>query len=441
MVSLFVMGAPALLGQEKQVSTSFSVNPAITTSQFGGDATTTMQMLPTEELIRGEASRAQFRFGPLKLQPVVVIGPAGYTNNFYGESDQAREGDYTVTAGAGARAWVLPNRRFAIRASLIPTYTWYLKHNERSALTGVYDLTAFLFLGSVTLSMTGASTSGNVDLSSEVQQPVKQSLLGGSVLAEWKLGGRMSLVGGVSLMQRSYGGNGLTPTELEQLQSLDGTDTIWSIGIRRRVGTRMTIGLSYEEGHFAYVNSGSLRDATSQGVLGSAFLDRGRLRINMKLGYREYRPSGNSSFPSTSGLSGGGGLTYQVGRVVWVGLEGVDGTIPSLHGTNAVFLEERIGPTIGLTYSRVGVGVSAQIGRNRYLVDETLSDGSIGTRQDDMRSVSGNISFPVFRSASVTAKAEWSDARSNVAGASRTTFQIGASLRFGDSNLRFVEFR
>lgn len=428
---VLLLGVPAA-GQEKQPSGGgFSLNPQVTDSQYGAASTTSAGVLPERDAVLGEALAARLRLGPLKIQPVLFVGPAGYTNNFFGTTDAERKGDFTVNAGGGAKAWVLMGNAVVLRGSVLPSYTWYALNSERSVWTGTYSADAIFFLKKLTISLSGGSGSGNVDLSSEVLQPVKQTVLDGHLAAEWKFSSRMALFADMNAERRTYGGAGLSQQDLDRLSALDGTDLYSTVGIRRLVGSRMTIGLNYEHATFSYINTGSLRDAVSDGILATAYLDRGRLRVNVNAGYRDYRPTSGSDASAVAGPSGGAGFSYQLGRIVWVGVQAYSSTIPSLYGANSVYVEERIGPALGLALRKIGISATYQVGRNRYVVEETLADGSFGKRRDDVRALTGTLSFPIYRSMALAANCSWNEIRSNVAGLDRTVFQIGATLRVG----------
>jgi hypothetical protein len=438
---VLLFSGPAAGQATQPTGGGFSLSPQVVSSQYGAASTTSVTAMPERDGVFNEASAARFHLGPLKIQPQLFVGPAGYTNNLYGETDAERKGDYTVNVGGGVKAWLPIGHAVVLRGSVLPSYTWYARNSERSVWTGTYGTEALFFLKKVTIAVSGASGSGNVDLSSEVLQPVKQTVLNGNLAAEWKFSSRMALFANVNAERRTYGGAGLSQQDLDRLSALDATDLYTTVGIRRLFGSKLMIGLNYEHATFSYINTGSLRDAVSDGILATAYLDRGRLRVNVNAGFRDYRAASGSSATEVSGPSGGAGFSYQLGRIVWVGVQAYSSTIPSLDGANSVYVEERIGPALGLAFRTIGIGATYQVGQNRYLVDETISDGTSGKRRDDVRALTGTLSFPIYRTVGVAATCSWNEIRSNLAGMDRTVFQIGATLRLGGTIAGLIEIR
>lgn len=408
-------------------------------SQYLGSGTTTVAVVPEREGLFEEARQSRFRLGPLRLHPVLYIGNLGYTNNFFGETEQEKEGSFTATAGGGVKGYLPVGNRVMLRGSVLPAYTWYSAEPDRGGLQGTYDFSGYFYVGRFGLSVTAGSYKAIVDLSSEVPQPVTQTVLLGSFVGDYSLSSRMSAVGTLRVSRRTYGDPGLTPADQEKVAGLDGTDLSWSLGLRRRLGSRLTIGLSYESGEFASVSQGALRDSTNWGVLGSAYLDRGKLRANVYFGYRSYEASGGSSFTATDGPSGGINLQYDVGRRVFVGVEGVNSLLPSLYETNASYVERRLGPTLGLDLGRFRVTARYSLGSNDYLVAQEIAPGETIKRKDDTQATYLTGSLMLVKWMTIDASLSWTDYRSNIPGYDRSVFAVTTNLRVGASGIQILK--
>ncbi len=237
----------------------------------------------------------------------------------------------------------------------------------------------------------------------------------------------------MNLQRRRYGGNGLSAEELATVSALDGTDAVWSVGVRRRVGARLLVGLSYEQGALSFVSDGALRDARSRGILGSAFLDRGRLQTNVYGGYRDFQPTAGSSFTPYSGPSGGVTVSYALTRLFSLGLLGRNNLVSSLYENNAAYVERRAGASLGVALRRVDLLGAYELGVNQYLAETTQPDGASTKRSDDVQTLRGTLRVKVWKYLRFTVDGSWSRYTSNLPGLDRSVFQIGTTVGLGES--------
>jgi len=408
-------------------------SPAMTSSQFMGSFSSSVTLIPERELLETEVKEARIRLGPLKLRPILNIGNLGYTDNFYGTGEDEAEGDFTATVEGGVKAIVPVASRLFFRGSVLPSYSWYSTNTDRSAFGGTYDVSALYYVSRFSFEATAGSYTSTVNLSSEVEQPVEQDVLAGRLRAQYELGTRTVLVGDLNLARRRYGGTGLGAEDLATLSKLDGSDAVWSVGVRRKVGSRLLLGVSYEQGDLAFVNEGELRDATSSGVMGSAYLAKSRLDVNVYLGYRDFQPKSGSTFVPWNGPSGGGTVSYALSRVFSLGAFARSNLVASLYADNAVYDERRAGATLGVTPRRVSLRVTYETGANRYVAPTAQPDGSLVTRNDDVKTLRAGIRGQVGRILTIGIEASQDDYTSNVPGFDRSIFSIGTTVGFGAS--------
>lgn len=407
--------------------------PATTSSQFMGSFSSSVTLIPKRESLVAEAEAMRLRFGPLRVRPRLYVGNLGYTNNFYGEADDARSGDFTATVGGGANVLVPVSPTVFLKGSVVPTYIWYADNADRRAFGGTYEASALAYVSRLSFQLTGGAYSSVVNVSSEVEQPVEQSVLQGRLLAQWEVSGRTTLTGDVNLQRRRYGEGGLSAEELATVSSHDGTDTVWSVGVRRRVGARLLVGLSYEQGDLAFVSAGALRDARSRGVLGSAFLDRGRLQTNVYGGYRDFQPTAGSSFTSYSGLSGGATVSYALTRLFSLTLLGRSNLVASLYENNAAFVERRGGATLGVRLKRADLLGAYELGVNDYPAESAQPGGASAKRRDDVQTLRGTLRVKAWKHLRLTIDGSWSRYTSNLPGLDRSVFQLGTTVGLGES--------
>jgi hypothetical protein len=431
--SVLLLFAAAARGQETGTGLRPASSPAMTSSQFMGSFSSSVTLIPERESLEREAADARIRLGPLKIRPVLTLGNFGYTNNFFGETEAEQKGDFTATATGGVRAIVPVGNRLFFRGSVLPSYTWYLENEDLRGFGGTYDFSALYYISRFSFEARAGSYTATVNLSSEVEQPVEQSILAGRFRAQYELGSRTALVGDLNLAKRTYGGPGLTEEELDTVARLDGTDAVWSLGVRRKLGARLLVGVSYEQGDLAFVNEGELRDATSRGILGSAYLDNSRLDVNVYLGYRDFKPKGGSSFVPYDGPSGGATVAYALGRLISLGAFARSNLVSSLYADSAVYDERRAGVTLGLSPRWAELSATYGTGSNRYTAPTVQPDGSSVTRNDDVTTIRGSLRGRVSKFLNLGITAEQSDYTSNVPGYDRSVFRITTTVGFGVS--------
>ena len=398
-----------------------------------GSFQSSVTVIPDREELEAEVKQARVRLGPLKLRPILNVGNLGYTNNFYGSESDAAEGDFTATVEGGVKAIVPAGSRLFVKGSVLPSYTWYSTNSDRSAWGGTYAASAYGYVSRFSFQASGGSYTSTVNLSSEVEQPVTQDVLAGQLRAQYAMGSRTTLVGDLNLARRRYGGAGLSGEDLATLSGLDGSDAVWSIGVRRKVGARLLLGVSYEQGDLAFVNEGSLRDAKSTGVMGSAWLEKSRLEVNVYLGYRDFRPKGGSSFAPWNGPSGGGAVGYALSRFLSLGVSARSNLVASLYSGNAVFDERRAGVTLGVSARWATLWATIETGSNRYLAPTLQPDGSSATRRDDVTTLRGGIRGHVGRLLTIGVEASQEDYTSNLPGFDRSILRVGTTVGFGTS--------
>ncbi|MFN7986215.1 MAG: hypothetical protein U0529_02005 [Thermoanaerobaculia bacterium] len=408
-------------------------SPAMTSSQFMGSFQSSVTLIADRESLEAEVKEARIRLGPLKLRPILNIGNLGWTDNFYGTTSDSAEGDFTATVEGGVKAIVPAGSRLFVRGSVLPAYTWYSTNSDRSTFGGTYDASAYYYLSRFSFEARAGSYTSTVNLSSEVEQPVKQDVLAGQFRAQYELGTRTALVGDLNLARRRYGGAGLSDEDLATLAKLDGSDAVWSVGVRRKVGGRLLLGVSYEQGDLAFVNEGELRDARSTGVMGSAYLEKSRLEVNVYLGYRDFRPKGGSSFVPWNGPSGGGTVGYALSRLFSAAVFARSNLIASLYTDNAVYDERRAGATLGISPRWATFWATWETGANRYVSPTLQPDGSSVTRRDDVKTIRGGVRGHVGRLLTIGVEASQEDYTSNLPGFDRSIFRIGTTVGFGPS--------
>lgn len=386
--------------------------------------------MPTRDQLDGEAKSSRWRLGPVGIRPRLSLSNLGYTNNFFGESAEAQQGDWQATLGGGAVATARLSSGIWLRDDLSVGYNWYLETESRRGLVYNNQLYGFVFTGRFTWELSGTRYQTIQNLSSEVEQPVTEKAWNGLVRGEYAFSDRTAAVGSVGLTQRRYSADGSTPEEEATLKGLDGSDFTFRIGLRQRFRSKLAAGLLYENGSYTFVESGALRDSRSDGLLATVTYE-GRLGIGVTGGYRRYAAAAGSSFPAWSGLNGGANLRYQVVRPLGLFVYGATGLAPSLYANNAFFVEDRYGAGVAVGVWQVQIAGAYEKGANRYQVPTVQEDGSELLRRDDVETLRGSIGIPILRWIRITLDVSRKAYTSNVPGQDRTILEARTNVQIG----------
>lgn len=386
--------------------------------------------MPTRDQLEAEAKSARWRLGPVGIRPRLSLSNLGYTNNFFGESAEAQQGDWQATLNGGLVATARLASGIWLRDDFTAGYNWYLENESRRGIVYNNQLYGYVFTGRFSWELSGSRYQTIQNLSSEVEQPVTERAWNGQVRGEYAFSDRTAAVGSIGATQRRYSADGATPEEEAALQGLDGTDLTFRIGIRQRFRSKLAAGLVYENASYTFVETGALRDSRSNGLLATVTYE-GRLGIGVTGGYRSYKAAAGSSFPGWNGLNGGANLRYQVIRPLGLFLYGATGLTPSLYANNAFYVEDRYGAGIAVGIWQIQLAGAYEKGANRYQVPTVQEDGSELLRRDNVETLRGSIGIPILRWVRITLDVSRKAYTSNVPGQDRTILEARTNVQIG----------
>ncbi|KAA0249621.1 MAG: glycosyltransferase [Acidobacteria bacterium] len=388
------------------------------------------RVMPTREQLAGEVQSARWHLGPVGIRPRLSLSNFGYSNNFFGTTEDEKKGDWQATLGGGLTATARLASVFWLRDEFNAGYNWYLENADRRGIVYDNQLFGYVYVGRFTWELGGSRYQTIQNLSSEVEQPVTETGWNGLVRGEYAFSDRTAAVGSVDATQRKYSADGTTPEDEAALKGLDGTDLTFRIGIRQRIRSKLAVGLEYENAKYTFVETGALRDSRSDGLIATVTYE-GRLGVGVSGGYRNYKAVSGSSFPGWDGLTGGANLRYQVVRPLSVFLYGITGLTNSLYADNAFFIEDRYGAGLGLSVWQIQVAGAYETGANRYQVPTVMPDGSELLRKDDVETLRGSIGIPILRWLRITADISRKAYTSNVPGEDRTILEARTNVQIG----------
>ncbi|MCU0293979.1 MAG: hypothetical protein MUF10_18675, partial [Thermoanaerobaculaceae bacterium] len=107
--------------------------------------------------IESAMETARWHLGPVRLQPWIGIRNFGYVDNATGSTDNPQS-DFTISAGAGLRAYLPVGSKTILFARALPEYIWWKDTEYRRRWAGRYSAGALVFLNRVTIEAVGNRT-------------------------------------------------------------------------------------------------------------------------------------------------------------------------------------------------------------------------------------------------------------------------------------------
>jgi hypothetical protein len=392
------------------------------------------RVLPLREQLEAEMKLSKFRLGPIRLRPRLSLQGPTYTNNLTGTPGEAAP-DWTATAVGGLRYIIPIGTRTFVRGEASPSYFWALNDKERRRFGWINDATLYAFLGRVTIEATGGFNRDTTPLSSEDIQPVGITSTRFGLRSELETFRKLSLLGEVRGIRRSYDTAGVSQTSAAEISKLEGNDLSIGLGLRYRYSSSLMLAAIYERSTFRLPKA-SERDDDETGYVFSVQFQRRRLALNALGGLREFRAAGNYSFPTYRGTTGALFLAYELLRPLTLETHATRNLVGSLYLDNPYFVETRYGAGLALKLGRrIDLRGIFEIGTNSYpLASVTGADVPIA-RKDDVKVLRGELWVQVLRSVRILGGLSQTRYTSNIPGLDRSILAFTSTVDFGGSDL------
>lgn len=343
---------------------------------------------------------APWHFGPLRIQPMLVISNAGVDSNiYYSPSDPVK--DFTLTAGPAATVYVPIHRRLVIQAYGTPQYVWYSKTERERTWNYYFNGAVSLSLRNIFFSVEGRYSDARERWNTEIdiRPRRKEEGYGGSMLVKtsrktsFELGYRtadydyesVEAEGGFNVRER-----------LNRTESY-ATMSVFYLASSQR---RFFVDLEYGEFDFQVEGQSALKDSRSGAAyLGLEFSPLGRrVRGRARLGYKKFdlrNPEGEDF----QGITGDGQISVRLARPFVVRGSYVRDVRFSLWYNSAYYVESR--PGAGVSFYLTGflrLDYNYSFGRNDYPAPQEVEPGVEVKRRDDYDIHSAGIYVRIWKS-------------------------------------------
>ena len=203
--------------------------------------------VPDEDVMRKNLEEARWSAGPLRVQPWLGLRDLSYVRQQQNASGEGAQDQFTVTVGAGVRAYAPLGPRVIWAAHLLPEYVWWQDDTSKDGLNGRFGMGVFAYANRVDLHLFHRIQEQQDFFSEEVQE------LTTTATATSQIGAEVKLLRGVhaygSWDRVDFEGNDDDSILFTQL---DRVEDSWSAGLRLRShrGWSLGVGVRHTEGDF-----------------------------------------------------------------------------------------------------------------------------------------------------------------------------------------------
>jgi hypothetical protein len=398
------------------------------------------RIIPEEEEMRDDLSRAKLRLGPLRLIPSLLITNAGYDSNVFATSENPVS-DWTATFTAGFR-FVLPlGSKMFLRADVLPTYTYYKDLTDRRFFGGLYDGQWFGFFNRLSVQVGATNDQTYRNFSSEFDSRVvyKTSRANGSF--ELNVSGPFYVLGEGGYSRIRYDPEGTNvpdpePGDTHDVRRNNRDESSYLVGFRYRRSQAFSTSIAYSETKSVYELQSLFRDNTSRAGMIGILYSRPSLFINLTGGYRQ-GVANNSAFPSYSTGVGGYFLSWFPRYWLEFRTYGRRRIVNSLSVGSPYFFESRLGGGLAFElFSRLLLRGFGEIGPNNYPRAEPGDNGELIKRRDEAKIYGGGLSFHVIRNVVFSGTVTRAVYDSNINAQDRSYTRYTAFLTFNGEYVR-----
>lgn len=382
---------------------------------------------PLRRQIEQAMERARWRVGPIRLEPWIGIRNIGYVNNVYGTSSN-QTSDFTVSAGAGLRAYLPVGSKTILFARALPEYVWWKDLDNRRAWTGRYSAGGYVFFNRLTLEGYANRTEQQSYINAEIETPITNRLDSQLVSIELRLLRRLSIVASGSRSELRIDTEGLEPGLAHWYEALERDEDVLRVGLRYTFNENFAITMGGQRSEADFTRAIYDRSNVGDGLYTTVSFTGKRFSLSVNGARYTVEPKRGSQFTTFESTAGQASLGCKLtGRIGWQVYAGRS-LVYSITGVTGYYTDTRVGTGLSMSVGRrLGTRVHYEEGTFAY-------PGGGSARYDrDYTGWGAGVSTRVLRGASLGVT--WT--RSEYATASSTTRidRVQTSLSFAGGGL------
>lgn len=382
---------------------------------------------PLRKQIEQAMERARWRLGPIRLEPWIGIRNIGYVDNVYGTSSSPTS-DFTVSAGAGLRAYLPVGSKIVLFARALPEYVWWKDLDNRRAWTGRYSAGGYVFFNRLTLEGYANRVEQQSYINAELETPITNRLDSAQVSLELRLLRRLSFVVSGSRSELRIDTEDLDQGLAYWYEALERDEDVLRVGLRYTFSENFVITMGGQRSEADFTQPIYDRSNVGDGLYTTVSFTGKRFSLSLNGARYTVEPKRGSQFTTFESTAGQASLGYKLtDRVSWQ-LYGGRSLVYSITGTTGYY-----------TDTRAGTGLSASVGRRistRVHYEEGTFEypgGGSGSLDRDYTGWGASVSTRVFRGASLGVS--WLRSEYTTASSTTRVDRIQTSLSFAGGGL------
>jgi hypothetical protein len=373
---------------------------------------------------------AAWSFGPLRIQPAIVLSNMGVDSNVYYSPAEPIK-DFTLTAGPAVNVYVPIYRKLILSAYGSPQYIYYTETKRERTWNYYFAGSAALNLKRVFLDFdwkySDARERWNTEI--DIRPRRKENGLGGVFLVQTSHRTSFS----VGYRQSKFNYENLDVENFNVQQELNRKEQYVDFSAFYQVTSRTRYFVDFELGRyrFDFATAAVLKDSQSRAVFaGLEFSPTGKLRGRARIGYKIFDIQ-NPASTDYQGVVGDALVSVRLARPLVVRASYARDVNFSLWYNNAYYLGSTIGPGVSLYLLRfVRIDYDYSLGRNNY--PEVQPDGGGGAvkRFDEYRTHAVGLYFRIRKKTAIGFVASWWARISNIASENDNRTFFGMNLTY-----------
>ncbi|MCX8159475.1 MAG: outer membrane beta-barrel protein [Candidatus Saccharicenans sp.] len=239
--------------------------------------------------------RAAWKFGPLRVQPLIIIRDAGYDSNIYYHPEAVS--DFWLTAGPGVEAYFMLRKRLIVHLFESPQYVYFFKTERERTWNNYFNGDISLSLNRFLLTAGGALNRARERWNTEIDIRPRRNEKKGFVSLLYQRSFRVSFE--VTATRIDYQYESIQYDSVNIGERLSHLETFWSGKFYYRLNPRVQFFLEGEWGRYDFKSPSSLGDSWSRTFYsGFEFSPTGRVRGQLRIGHKffDVRAEGQPDF-------------------------------------------------------------------------------------------------------------------------------------------------
>lgn len=254
--------------------------------------------------------QAAWRFGPLKIQPAILIRDAGYDSNIYYHPQPVS--DFWLTAGPAVDAYLMVKRRIIIHVFESPQYVFFFKTKRERTWNNYFNGDVSLSLNRFLLTIGGSLNNARERWNTEIDIRPRRKEESAFVSLLYQRSYRVSFE--ITTRKTDYDYESIEYGSININERLSHLEKYLSGKFYYRLNSRIQFFLEGEWGEYNFKNPNSLGDSKSRTLFsGFEFSPAGRIRGRIRIGYKKFDTVA-SEMPDFKGLVGDTSVSWELFR-------------------------------------------------------------------------------------------------------------------------------